>query len=634
MNMRLIAALAILSGAITAGALLQSCVRDVAPPEEEPSDWMDVPFPPVVYLDANAIVSDKHGTLFLGGDRDAPLWRSADRGLTWTEKKLGLKPSCRATALLVKGGEKVFAALAGGGVFISRDHGENWTQINNHLTDLGVLTLAAGAAGEIYAGTNNGRLFRSDNDGGVWVEAAGNPIRAPVTALVTDSAGTIYAGSGGQGVFFSPDSGRTWVPSSSGLENLSIRCLAIHRDGYLLAGTDGSSIYRSAGAGEPWARIDQGAVTGSVNAIATDRTGGIFVGMFGNGAIRSRDGGASWERADIGMQGLNVNSLLCADDFLLAGTWDYGVFRSTNGGASWSASRNYGPTDLNRYSGIWFANSLSIDSCGTYYFLNERSIVRSRDGGETWIRACYGVQWRMRCLAIHPNSLLFAGSESGGIYVSNDSGDSWSRADTSLSGSLEVFALEVAQNGAIFGHTDRGVLRSADGGSPWENVFSEAPVTAMSTGSGGCVYIGTDYRGVLGSTDNGDTWRRMTDSLRIYSIEADRAGNVFVLAENGILCSGDGGQTWKTIQLGRTSSGGLITSGDYYWYSAVAAPGGEVAMIFDNKGTLYISEDCFASWKTVSAPFAESSIFLSPDGHLFISGQIVPGLHRSRNALF
>ena len=612
-----------LSAALTAAALLQSCVGDVAAPAEEPGDWTDVPLPPIVYLDVQAIVSDGHGTLFLGGDRDTPLWRSSDRGLTWKEKKLGLKPSCDVAALLVAGEENVFAALAGGGVFVSRDHGESWTQINNHLTDLDVRSLTAGAGGEIIAGTNFGRLFRSDNDGGVWVEVEGNPIRTPVRALVTDSAGTIYAGSEGQGVFFSADSGRTWTPSSSGLDPLSIRCLAIHRDGYILAGTEGSRVYRSAGAGEPWVRIDQGASSGSIESIATDRAGTIFVGMYGEGAIRSRDGGASWERADVGIQGLPVYSLLCADDLLLAGTQNFGVFRSTDGGTRWSAPRSYG-NDPDHYSGVWFANSLSIDSSGAYYFLNERSIVRSRDGGETWIRACHGVRWRMRCLAIHPNSLLFAGTETDGIYVSNDSGDSWSKSSTSISGSLEVFALDVAKSGAIFGRTDRGVVRSTDGGSSWERVFNEAPVTSLSTGSDGCVYIGTDYRGVLGSTDNGDTWRRMTDSTRVWSIDADRVGNVFVLSENGILCSSDGGQTWKTIQLG----------GNYYWYNVIAAPGGEVAVVYDDSGTLYISEDCFSSWKTVPVPFAESSIFLSPDGYLFISGQIAPGLHRSRNTLF
>jgi len=188
-----------------------------------------------------------------------------------------------------------------------------------------------------------------------------------------------------------------------------------------------------------------------------------------------------------------------------------------------------------------------------------------------------------------------------------------------------VFGLDVAGSGAIFARTDEGVLRSPDGGASWKNVFNEAPVTALSAGSGGCVYIGTDFRGVLGSADGGDTWRRMTDSLRIFSIAADRRGTVLAASESGILCSSDNGETWKTIRLG----------GSYNLYSVLAAPHGELAMIYDDFGSLYLSEDRFASWRKVAVPYLHSSIFLSPDGHLFMSERLNPGgLHRSRQTLF
>ena len=610
-----------LSAVLTAAALCQSCVGDVAPAAEEPSEWMDIPVPPIALLDANALASDKYGTIFLGGDRYAPLWRSIDRGRTWTQKTAGLKPSCEVTALLVKGGRTVFAALHEGGVFVSRDHGETWIQANNHLTDLGVQSLAGAADGAIIAGTHHGRIFRSSNDGGVWVETTAVPFRAPVLALVADSAGTIYAGNSWQGVFFSADSGRTWTPSSSGLENLYVRCLAFHGDGYILAGTNGG-IFRSAGGGEPWIRIDSDEFSAAVLALATDRSGTIFAGT-DNGAIRSRDGGDSWERADIGLQGLDVRSFLCADDVLLAGTTNYGVFRSTDGGTSWSSPRYYFPDDPDLYMRFWLSYSLSIDSCGAYYLFNSGLLVKSRDGGETWIRACRGIPGYTYCLAIHPNASLLAGTGFG-IFISNDSGDSWSRADTFSSFNPAVRALEVAENGVILGRADNGVVRSSDGGASWEKVFNESPVTSIGTGSGGSVYIGTEDRGVLGSTDYGDTWRRITDSTRVWSIDADRVGNVFVLSEDGILCSGDGGNSWKTI----------LPGGDYYECSLVAAPDGEVAALFDDEGTLYISDDCFSSWKTVSVPFVHSSLFLSPDGHLFFSDKLGPGLHRSRNTLF
>ncbi|HEY5132966.1 MAG TPA: hypothetical protein VII85_04705, partial [Candidatus Krumholzibacteriaceae bacterium] len=179
--------------------------------------------------------------------------------------------------------------------------------------------------------------------------------------------------------------------------------------------------------------------------------------------------------------------------------------------------------------------------------------------------------------------------------------------------------------GVIFGRTDTGVLRSKDGGSSWESAFKGTTVTSISTGADGCVYLGTIYSGVVGSTDDGDTWRRMSDSLQIYSIDADRVGNVFAVISGGILlCSHDGGANWKTVQLERG-----------YSYGVVAAPGGEVAIVLNsNNGTLYISRDCFSSRTVVPVPFKNASMFLSPDGYLFLSERFSPGLHRGRHALY
>ena len=620
---RLNAARLILSAALAAAVLCQSCVRNVEPREEELSQWMDVPVPPVVSLTAYACASDVHGTLFLGADWNPNMWRSTDRGRTWTQKTLGINPCCRVSAILAKGGDTVFAALMGGGVFISRDRGDSWIQVNNHLTDLNISSLAAAADGQIMAGTAAGRIFRSPNDGGVWVEVEG-PVGREVSTLVVDSAGTLYAGCGWEGVFSSTDNGETWTQSMNGLENISARCLAIDHEGRILLGTYEGGIYRSAGAGEPWVRIDQGTTTAAVNSIAIDPAGCVFAGTDGDGVICSRDGGDSWERADTGLQGLSVISLLCTNDILLAGTWGEGVFRSTDGGGSWALPRNYFPLDPDRYHSFWSFNALSVDSSGTYYLVNRYSILRSRDHAETWIRACYGLKSWPTCLAIHPNSSILAGTDAG-IYISNDSGDSWSRADTLPSDSMEVHAIEVAGDGAAFAHTEAGVVRSMDGGSSWEYVSKRTDVTSISTGSNGCVYFGTFYEGVMGSTDYGDTWRRMTDSLLVYSIDADLIGNVFVVSEEeGILRSHDRGDNWSVFLEGR----------GYYFYQMIASPGGEIALFFDDGGTLYISEDAFSSWRTVSVPFQNATMSLSPDGYLFFSKRFSPGLHRSKHPLF
>ena len=629
MRIRLHTARLLLAAMLPAAALLQSCVGDTAMPEAEPGSWIDVPIPQIIRMDANALVADGHGTLFMGGDRRTPLWRSTDRGVTWIQKTAGLNTSATTAALVVKGGETVFAALPGAGVFVSRNHGESWIQINNHLTDLGVQALAVAADGSIIAGTSNGRIFRSSNDGGVWVQVQGAPIDSYVTELVADTAGIIYAGSLGQGVFYSADNGLTWTPSSDGLASLDIVALAIDRQGRVLAGAWASGIYRSAGAGAPWERIDGGAIPRNVNAIALDESGAIFAGTSAGGVFRSHDGGDSWEPGDVGLRGLYVKSLLCVNDVILAGTSDEGAFRSTDEGASWSPPRSYNPNPSISFDE---SRTLLVDSCGTYYLFTHLTFYRSRDRGETWIGARPATYAYLYCLAIHPNSSLLAGTGDG-IWISRDSGYSWSVADTSSAGRIGVAALEVAANGTVFGWTNEGILRFSDGCSSWERVFDGSDVAGISTGSAGCVYLGTRTGGVFGSSDNGDTWRRMTDSLWVNEIEADRVGNVFALVKDGILCSNDEGETWHMIEL-TVKASGPTASNRAYKCNLVAAPGGELTVFYDDGGTLYLSEDHLSTWRTEAAPYDEAALFLSPSGFLFISESNPSGLHRSRNSLF
>ena len=47
------------------------------------------------------------------------------------------------------------------GVFISKNNGDNWTEVNNGLTRLGVRSLAINDSGHIFAGTNNNGISRT-----------------------------------------------------------------------------------------------------------------------------------------------------------------------------------------------------------------------------------------------------------------------------------------------------------------------------------------------------------------------------------------------------------------------------------------------------------------------------------------
>jgi photosystem II stability/assembly factor-like uncharacterized protein len=56
----------------------------------------------------------------------------------------------------------VFVGTQGGGVYRSTDNSENWTLVDNGLTNTYVTALAINAAGHIFAATFGGGAFRSD----------------------------------------------------------------------------------------------------------------------------------------------------------------------------------------------------------------------------------------------------------------------------------------------------------------------------------------------------------------------------------------------------------------------------------------------------------------------------------------
>ena len=615
--------------AAAAALLCQSCVNDVSLPQEPTMEWTEILVPQYCSnLDVTALASDEHGALYQGTMADYPMiWRSDDQGRTWEMKARGINPCCAVTSLLAKGTEIIFAGLSGGGIFISRDRGESWTQINNHLTDLHIRSMATLFGGEIFAATDSGRIFRSANDGGVWSQVEDESIETPVNALAADSAGIIYAGCLGQGIFISENGGGSWRESSDGLANLSVRCLAVQRDGYVLAGTDGGGIYRSAGGGEPWVRIDRGATESDIYAITIDASGYIFAGTNGEGVIRSGDGGDSWERADNGVQGLRIISLLYADGVLHAGTVHYGSFRSINQAGSWSGPMEYRNLDEwgSNYGFIFFMT----DSSDTYYLLNGQAVFRSSDCGTTWVRACRGLSSHYEpdkniyCLGVRPNGSIFAGTDEG-IFVSTDYGNRWTRSDTFSTEPPSVRRIEVTANGVIFGDSREGILRSADGGSSWDYVYDRA-AQCMSAGADSSIYLGTSHGGVMRSTDCGSTWQQVTDSMDVYSIDADRVGNVFATHYgNSFLLSRDGGDSWRAISW----------PGLYEVRQVLAAPGGGTALVVGSGRKLFMSYDCFSNRTTIDTPYDLADAYLSPRGYLFATTYNSRIMYRTTHPLF
>lgn|GEM_PF-1457578 len=206
-------------------------------------------------------------------------------------------------------------------------------------------------------------------------------------------------------------------------------------------------------------------------------------------------------------------------------------------------------------------------------------LQRTRDGGRTWeTPAAEGLDGELRLLAAAPPcqdcpATLFGYAPPAGLVRSEDGGASWIRAGGSPPPDTTALAVAppLAAGGstpAIFAGTSReGVLASADGGVQWASangaVNGALPTThitslAYSAGSGdraaggagatfaGALYAGTD-QGLFRSLDGGVTWQRLplARPVAAVSVSPQNPSLVVVIDDQGrVYRSFDRGFSW------------------------------------------------------------------------------------------
>jgi photosystem II stability/assembly factor-like uncharacterized protein len=317
----------------------------------------------------------------------------------------------------------------------------------------------------------------------------------------------------------------TQTPSPWGAE---IACLAVKGD-TVFAGSHECGIYRSTDNGNHWTSSNTG-ISASASRVCAVYGGQVYVGT-DNGLFRSNDFGASWLAVDSQLINFRdagvVLSFAAAGNVILGGT-SGGVFRSTNGGGHW---------DYVQFSNLMLVCALAISG-----------------------------------------SSIFAGADASGVLLSVDSGNTWKtvfRDDMTI-----VMALATA-GGIVFAGTNKGMLRSTDGGAHWTgddpgSGLNQIAVYAICV-LGDTVYTGTN-RGVFFSADKGGTWTPINKGLPGLNVRAlaVSATALFAGTENGIFRSFNRGATWSPVNDGwksRMAVKTLASCGNTLYSVAVSISG-------------------------------------------------------------
>jgi photosystem II stability/assembly factor-like uncharacterized protein len=192
----------------------------------------------------------------------------------------------------------------------------------------------------------------------------------------------------------------------------------------LVAGIVGGFL-RSQDGGQTWQVIQAGSPPSVITALAASGSANLYAGTADDGIFVSQDGGNKWVRWNFGLLDWHVFSIAVlpaageGQDVVLVGT-ESGIFRSTNNGRAWH--------EVDFPDDVGAVLALGLSTAGQqpliYAGTETGAFFCSQDGGHIWARAASGVfDNEISVLVASGNSVLAASHEQ--LMVSHDCGSTW-----------------------------------------------------------------------------------------------------------------------------------------------------------------------------------------------------------------
>ena len=284
-----------------------------------------------------------------------------------------------------------------------------------------------------------------------------------------------------------------------------------------------------------------------------------------------------------------------------------------------------------RSAGSVLALAFAPGSAAVFAGTAAGGLYRSDDGGESWALVegpLAGLSVSAVAIDGADASILCAGTNGAGIFRSTDGGRTWAESKTGL-GNLfvESVVFDPGPPRAVLAGTDGGVFRSADGGQSWKDFSEGLPertVTVLAAPGGGAAYAGTKKSGIY-RLDASGKWAAASAGLgrgavRSLAVCAAEPRTMYAGTESGLFRSSNAGEAWAPVNSGLTSTSILSLAVDPGASSRAFA--GTVTGLFrtSNSGTNWAGAETGAgSFFNVIAFGRSGAVLLGGDGAIIRS---------------
>ncbi|RKU10481.1 hypothetical protein C6503_19730, partial [Candidatus Poribacteria bacterium] len=550
------------------------------------------------------------GVIFAGTE-GAGIFRSTDRGNSWTPVNTGLhyEPGEGFTGVpaLVQKGGTLYAGTRRT-LYASTDGGNTWHRVSNfqkHESISGIVVIGD----RIYVGTLNTGIWYSDDDGDSWQQV--NDGFGPMSIRELSSIGTtLVAGTKG-GVFrkrvdedeltaINDDFIGHQVDSFAAMGNL------LYVGGYI---GNKAELFKSNDEGDSWIRITPKEMRHTVEALAVFGAT-LYAGTYGSGVFRSDDNGDTWTAVNDGLTDRTVSTLLVVnEDTVFAGTLVGGIFRTMDGGDSWMAV-NTGLTNTS-------IGGLAVIGKTIYAGMSER-FVYSVNGGESWLPAKFSSrpnEYLFSTLSVsdgelYTGAIKFAPRAVGGVFRLDNESNALVQVivNRDLTG---IQCLEIVGQTIYMGIQQDGVFQWEKDSAPWTTNFGLKGhrITALSV-KGGNIYAGTNSGEIYRSVRAVKQWRLINPNMEVGSISGLKWVGSTLYATSwdgeGVFRSIDGGDSWTSISDG-LGGAAVIT---------IAINGTDIYVGTFGKGVFRWMEDK-QSWKPIGSLPRQVTSLVVLDGFLY-----------------
>ena len=362
--------------------------------------------------------------------------------------------------------------------------------------------------------SNRFLLYKTRDAGNSWSRVYDFPTKFVATIEVSAaSPETVYAGT--QGFFISEDGGNQWQEHSQGIGSIRTDLLINAGDSrfYLL---ERGSYNNNSGYGNMIFRILHSRDKGLTWEVFSEQYGlGLSFGP-GKTLYYSLDSGAilkfgdRWESELFGYYGLKIyaspqkkNTLFSVDPN--KSRWNNSndpspIRISLDDGKTWRETNGaFHIADTNSRLNLYFAHSQG----DLVYATIENSIIRSKDGGQTW-EACRPFHAELNhsetALAIDPQNpaRVYVTLQDTGLMISNDACKTWTTRHNGIADKkINSIATNPNQPGVVYLATDAGAFISYNQGETWtqinDGLIGNTIVYSIAVDSQSNVYATTPF---------------------------------------------------------------------------------------------------------------------------------------------